>query len=66
MKTTPNIPDGDAFYESLLAATDGLSDRESEAFLLRLVLLLANQVGEQQVLSEAIAAAREMVRGAAR
>ncbi len=66
MKTTPNIADGDAFYEALLAATEGLSDRESEAFLLRLVLLLANQVGEQQVLSEAIAAAREMVRGAAR
>jgi Protein of unknown function (DUF2783) len=60
MITSPNIPDSDAFYEALLAATEGLSDSESEAFLLRLVLLLANQVGEQQVLMEAIDAARAM------
>ena len=66
MKTSPNIADGDAFYEALLAACEGLSDRESEAFVLRLVLLLANQVGEQQVLTEAITAARAMVRGAPR
>jgi uncharacterized protein DUF2783 len=61
MKTTPNIPDADGFYEALLAATDGLSERESEVFLLRLALLLANQVGEQQVLLDAIAAARAMI-----
>jgi hypothetical protein len=66
MKTSPNIPDGDGFYEALLAASEGLGDRESEAFLLRLVLLLANQVGEQQALLDAIAAARAMVRRAAR
>ncbi len=66
MKTSPNIPDGDAFYEALLAASEGLSDRENEAFMLRLILLLANQVGEQQVLTEAIAVARAMVRGDAR
>ena len=66
MKTSLNIPDADAFYEALLAATQGLSDRESEAFLLRLILLLANQVGEQQALTEAIATARAMVRGDAR
>lgn len=66
MKTEPNVPDPDSFYEALLAATEGLSERESEAFLMRLVLLLANQVGEQQVLREAIATARAMVRGGAR
>jgi uncharacterized protein DUF2783 len=66
MKTEPNIPDPDGFYEALLAATEGLSERESEAFLLRLVLLLANQVDKQQVLTEAIAAARAMVLGAPR
>ena len=58
MKTARNIPDPDGFYEALLAATEGLGDRESEAFLLRLVLLLANQVGDQPVLLDAIAAAR--------
>jgi len=63
MKTSANIPDGDAFYEALLAATEGLSESESEAFLLRLVLLLANQIGEQQVLLDVIARARAMVTG---
>jgi Protein of unknown function (DUF2783) len=58
MKTTRNIPDPDGFYEAILAATEGMSERESEAFLLRLVLLLANQVGDQPLLLEAIAAAR--------
>jgi uncharacterized protein DUF2783 len=61
MKTTPNIPDADGFYEALLAATEGLSERESEAFLLRLALLLANQIGEQQVLLDVITAARALI-----
>ncbi|HEV2547362.1 MAG TPA: DUF2783 domain-containing protein [Stellaceae bacterium] len=61
MKTSINISDGDAFYEALLAAAEGLSADESEAFLLRLVLLLANQVGDQQALLDAISAARAMV-----
>jgi Protein of unknown function (DUF2783) len=66
MKTTPNIPDPDGFYEALLAATQGLSEMQSEAFLLRLVLLLANQLGDQRALLEAIAAARAMVETAPR
>jgi len=66
MKTTPNIPDPDGFYEALLAATEGLSETEGEAFLLRLVLLLANQVGDQRALLDAIAAARAMGQGDAR
>lgn len=61
MKTSPNIPDGDAFYEALLAATEGLGEQECEAFLLRLVLLLANQVGDQQALLDTIGAARPSV-----
>ena len=40
---------------------EGLSDAESEAFMLRLALLLANQIGDQQVLLAAIATARELV-----
>jgi hypothetical protein len=66
MKTTPNIPDPDGFYEALLAATQGLSETQSEGFLLRLVLLLANQLGDQRALLEAIAAARAMVETAPR
>jgi len=66
MKTDPNIADADGFYEALIAANEGLSEAESEAFLLRFALLLANQVGDQHVLLEAIATARDMVAGAAR
>jgi hypothetical protein len=61
MKTAPNIPDPDAFYEALLSASEGLSEAQREAFLLRLLLLLANQVGDQRALLEAIAAARAMI-----
>lgn len=61
MRTDPNIPDADGFYEALIAAQEGLSEAEAEAFALRLLLLLANQVGDQRVLLDAIAAARAMV-----
>lgn len=59
MKTGPNIPDPDTFYEALLAANEGLSERESLAFTLRLALLLANQIGDQSVLTAAVAAAKD-------
>jgi Protein of unknown function (DUF2783) len=49
---------GDAFYEQLVAAHRGLSDADSGALNARLVLLLANQVGEPAIVAEAIAAAR--------
>jgi hypothetical protein len=64
MRTDPNIPDADGFYEALIAANDGLTDAESDAFFMRLALLLANQIGDQQVLLAAIGAARAMVAGA--
>ena len=49
---------GDAFYELLLAAHDGLSDEQSRALNARLVLLLSNHVGDLAVLRQALAAAR--------
>jgi 3-(3-hydroxy-phenyl)propionate hydroxylase len=57
MKTEPNIADPDGFYEAWVAAHDGLSDAESADLDARLVLLLANQVGEMKVLLDCIAAA---------
>jgi hypothetical protein len=65
MRTDPNIPDADGFYEALIAANDGLTDAESDAFFMRFALLLANQIGDQRVLLEAIGAARQMATGAA-
>lgn len=58
MRTDPNIPDPDAVYAAILAANEGLSEAESLRFALRLALLLANQIGDQAVLMEAIEAAR--------
>jgi hypothetical protein len=49
---------GDAFYERLVAAYRGLSDADSGALSARLVLLLSNHIGDLQVVTEAIAAAR--------
>ena len=49
---------GDAFYEQLLHAHRGLGDAQSELLNARLVLLLANHIGDLRVLGEAIELAR--------
>lgn len=50
-------PDGDAFYELLMQAHDGLDETHSHALNMRLVLILANQVGDIDVLQSTIDAA---------
>lgn len=59
MKTDPHIPDPDGFYAAWVASHEGLSETESADLNARLVLLLANQCGDQAVLLDCIAAARE-------
>jgi hypothetical protein len=49
---------GDEFYDSLMRAHRGLSEAESHALNARLVLILANHIGDLAVLQEAIARAR--------
>ena len=58
MKTSLNLQDADTFYEQLLDAHQGLSPEQSEQFNARLILLLANQIGDTRVLQECLAAAR--------
>ena len=58
MKTTLHLQDADAFYEQLLDAHAGLSREASELLNARLILLLANQVGDTRVLTDCIEAAR--------
>lgn len=53
-----NIADPDGFYDDLLAAHDGLSEAESHAYNARLILVLANQIGDRKVLKKALEAAR--------
>lgn len=56
--TTPRIEAPDDFYEALIDAHRDLSLAESQALNARLVLLLANHVGSQDVLLQALQAAR--------
>ncbi|EEA04227.1 conserved hypothetical protein [Burkholderia sp. H160] len=53
-----NIADPDAFYEKLIDAHNGLSDEQSHFMNAKLVLLLANHIGDAEVLFEALALAR--------
>ena len=64
LNTKPNIPNQDAFYAELIAAHDGLSDEQSVAFNARLILLLANHIGDRDTLSKALAAAANSSRAA--
>jgi hypothetical protein len=72
LNTQPNFGDpgvrcrqaytpGDDFYDALIAAHRGLSDAQSELLNARLVLLLANHIGDVAVLREALALARGRV-----
>lgn len=49
---------GDDFYELLIDTHRGLSDEQSRLVNARLVLLLANHVGDMQVLRQALGLAR--------
>lgn len=53
-------PHGDEFYAALMAAHEGLSFEESAALNARLVLVLANLVGDPKRLEQALATARKV------
>jgi Protein of unknown function (DUF2783) len=55
---------GDDLYEALIHAHEGLSDAQSHTLNARLVLILANQIGDLTVLEEAIGLARRNLDGA--
>jgi hypothetical protein len=56
----PYMP-GDTFYDHLVQAHRGLDDAQSQLLQARLVLLLANHIGDLRVLDEALALARQGV-----
>jgi Protein of unknown function (DUF2783) len=58
MQTTLNFSDADAFYECLLDAHQGLTADESALLNARLILLLANQIGNGETLIRCIDAAK--------
>jgi len=55
---TPNISDPDGFYDELLAAHEGLDKAQSDALNARLILILANQIGDRATLRAALDAAK--------
>lgn len=57
LNLTPNIAGPDDFYAELIALHDGLSKPDSDALNARLVLILANHIGNRDILSQALAAA---------
>jgi uncharacterized protein DUF2783 len=60
LNTTPNIDNPDGFYEELLKLHEGMSEADSHALNARLVLILANHIGERDVLSQAMKLAKDV------
>jgi hypothetical protein len=56
-----NSGDPDGLYAAILEAHAGLSDADSAALNARLVLLLANHIGNEAVLRQALAVARRSI-----
>ena len=50
----PNIPDPDGFYSELIESQRNLSEAEAERMNCRLVLVLANHIGDREALREAL------------
>ncbi|MDA0342431.1 MAG: DUF2783 domain-containing protein [Proteobacteria bacterium] len=59
LSTEPRITRPDDFYEALIKAHRGLSDEQSRQLNARLILILANQVGDFEVLQQALNLAQE-------
>lgn len=58
LRTDPRLADPDGFYAALMEAHRGLDDAASRRLDARLVILLANHIGDEAVLREAVALAR--------
>jgi hypothetical protein len=58
LDTASRFADPDAAFRALVEAHRGLSDAESQALNARLVLVLANQLGDLALLKQAIALAK--------
>jgi hypothetical protein len=59
LETESRLPDPDAAYRALIEAHRGLSDEASATLNTRLVVILANHIGDPEILAAAIALARK-------
>ena len=58
LNTQDNIAKHDDLYEMIIRMHDGLTPEESQKANAKLILLLANHIGDIEVISEAITIAR--------
>jgi Protein of unknown function (DUF2783) len=58
LKTNPNITKPDDVYEALIAAHDGLTKAQSDALNARLILVLMNHIGDEDIIREALVLAQ--------
>jgi Protein of unknown function (DUF2783) len=61
LNVEPNIARPDEFYEALIDTHRDLTREQSEAVNAKLILLLANHIGDAEVLNEAMRLARSGV-----
>jgi hypothetical protein len=64
LNTEPNLGAPDDFYERLIEMHRDLGDEQSRRVNAKLILLLANHIGDAEVLEEAMNAARAGVTSA--
>jgi DNA-directed RNA polymerase subunit F len=58
LRTEPQIEDPDEFYARLIDLHDGLSPAESSSLNCKLILLMANHIGDQDTLDEVLEVVR--------
>jgi len=59
LNTQPNLAHPDDFYAALIDMHRGLDDAQSQSANAQLILLLANHIGDEATLLEAMRRARE-------
>jgi hypothetical protein len=52
LRTHPNVEDPDGFYARLIELHEGLTPEQSHKLNAKLILMLANHIGDQEVLDE--------------
>ena len=58
LRTEPRIEDPDDFYARLISLHEGLDSDQSQSLNSKLILLMANHIGNSQTLDELLAIAR--------
>ena len=62
LRTELGVENPDDFYAQLIEMHEGLSDAESHKLNAKVILMLANHIGDAEVLNETLTYAREKIR----